>query len=133
MITMAQQPIEMILMRELADHLAIPIFVVDPDGALEFYNEHAERVLGLRFDETGPMPVDAWAAAFSPTDEDGEPLAPDELPLVVTLRERVPCHGTLWILGLDGTRRRLSITAVPLLGRHGVLVGAAALFWETPP
>jgi PAS domain-containing protein len=49
------QPIELILMRELADHLATPIFVVEPNGDLLFYNEPAEKLLGTRFDETGTM------------------------------------------------------------------------------
>ena len=62
---MVQQPIELILMRELADHLATPIFVVDPDGTLELLDEHAEAILGLRFEETGPMPVAESATAFS--------------------------------------------------------------------
>jgi PAS domain-containing protein len=128
---MTQQPIELILMRELADRLATPMFVVDPEGTLEFYNEHAETVLGLRFDETGPMPLEEWASLFTPTDQYGTNLEPDRLPLVITLRDRVPCHGSFWIKGLDGTARELSVTAVPLLARHGVLVGAAALFWES--
>ena len=33
-------------MRELADHLATPIFVVDAAGDLLFYNEPAEKLLG---------------------------------------------------------------------------------------
>jgi PAS domain-containing protein len=127
-----QQPIELILMRELADHLATPIFVVDPEGTLEFYNEHAEAILGLRFEETGPMPVAEWASAFSPTDDAGTAMAPEQLPLVITLRHRVACHGGFWIRGLDGATRRLEVTAVPLLGRDGIFVGAAALFWESP-
>jgi PAS domain-containing protein len=127
-----QQPIELILMRELADHLATPIFVVDPEGTLEFYNEHAEGILGLRFEETGPMPVEEWASAFSPTDDTGTALAPEQLPLVVTLRDRVACHGGFWIRGLDGANRRLQVTALPLIGRDGIFVGAAALFWESP-
>ena len=60
------QPIELILMRELADHLATPIFVVQPDGDLLFYNEPAEQLLGSRFDETGLMPFEEWATAFTP-------------------------------------------------------------------
>lgn len=128
---MAQQPIEVILMRELADHLGTPIFVVDPDGTLEFYNEPAEAILGRRYDETGPMPVEEWASVFVPTDDAGEPLPPDQLPLVVTLRDRVPSHGIFWIEGLDGERHRLAATAMPLTGRNGMFVGAAALFWES--
>jgi PAS domain-containing protein len=127
-----QQPIELILMRELADHLATPIFVVDPDGTLEFYNERAEAILGLRFEETGPMPVAEWASVFSPTDDAGRAMAPEQLPLVMTLRDRVASHGGFWIRGMDGATRRLEVTAVPLLGRDGIFVGAAALFWELP-
>jgi PAS domain-containing protein len=126
----AQQPIELILMRELADHLSTAAFVVDPDGTLEFYNEQAEALLGLRFDETGPMPVEDWTSVFSPVDERGEVLTADQLPLVVSLRDRVPCHGSFWIRGLDGVTRELSVTAMPLLGKRGALLGAAALFWE---
>jgi len=128
---MTQQPIELILMRELADNLATPIFVIDPVGTLEFYNEPAEKILGRRFDETGPMTVEEWATAFAPTDDNGVPLVLEEIPLVLTLRDRTPRHGTLTINGLDGKVRHLSSTAVPLLGRHGNFVGAAALFWES--
>ena len=53
---MSQKPIELILMRQLASTLAMPIFLVDADGTLAFYNEPAERVLGMRFEETGEMP-----------------------------------------------------------------------------
>ena len=111
--------------------IAMSMFVVDAQGNLEFYNEYAEILLGLRFDETGPMPVDEWASLFSPTNDDGAPLPIDELPLVGTLRDHEPRHGSFSIRGLDGMTRRLSVTSIPLLGRQGVLVGAAALFWES--
>ncbi len=52
-----QQEIEMILARQLASYLVMPIFVVDPAGTLVFYNEPAEPILGRRFDETGAMPL----------------------------------------------------------------------------
>ena len=62
-------------MRELASHLATAVFVVDPSGELVFYNEPAELLLGTRFDETGPMPMDDWSSVFEPTDEQGRSLA----------------------------------------------------------
>ena len=34
----------------------MPIFLVDPEGTLVYYNEPAERLLGYRYDETGEMP-----------------------------------------------------------------------------
>ena len=68
------QPIEIILMRELAGHLATPIFVVDTVGDLLFYNDPAERLLGSRFDETGMMPFAEWSTVFNPTDAQGMPI-----------------------------------------------------------
>ena len=58
---MAQKAVELILMRQLASYLAVPIFLVDPDGNLLYYNEPAERLLGRRYDETGEMPVAEWS------------------------------------------------------------------------
>jgi PAS domain-containing protein len=127
---MAHQPIELILMRELADLLATPIFVVDGSGGLVFYNELAETVLGRRFEETGPMPAEEWSTIFGPLDTDGNPMAPADLPLVIALREGHAEHTTFDIRGLDGKVRRLETTAIPLLDNGGQLVGAAALFWE---
>src|SRR5215831_7018723 len=113
---MAQKPIELILIRQLASTLAMPIFLVDADGTLVFYNEPAERVLGRRFEETGEMPPTEWATTWAPTDEDGRPLAPERLPLTIAVAERRPAHGTFWIRGLDNVRRRIEAMAFPLLG-----------------
>jgi hypothetical protein len=50
---MAQHPIEVILMRQLASSLAVPILVVDPAGTLLFYNTPAEGLLGQRYARRG--------------------------------------------------------------------------------
>ena len=50
--------IELILTRQLADCLAIPVFITDTIGNLLFYNEPAEDILGKRFEDTGEMPVE---------------------------------------------------------------------------
>ena len=39
-------PIQIILTRQLAAYLSVPVFLVDPKGNLLFYNEPAEIVLG---------------------------------------------------------------------------------------
>jgi PAS domain-containing protein len=124
------QPIEVILMRELADHLSTPIFVVDAAGDLLFYNEPAEQLLGTRFDETGMLPFGAWSTMFTPTDAAGEPIPPAELPLAIAVHEHRPAQGGMWISGLDGARRELVVTAIPLQGQFGEHLGAAAIFWE---
>jgi PAS domain-containing protein len=127
---MAQQEIEVILARQLADYLALPIFLVDTDGNLLFYNEPAEKVLGHRYADTGSMPAADWATIFQPVDEDGNPLAAESLPLMVALSKCRPAHGDFWIRGLDGIRRHIQVTAFPLIGQSERYLGAVAIFWE---
>ena len=103
---MAQQEIEVILLRQLASYLAMPIFIVDPRGTLVFYNEPAETILGKRFEETGEMSAEEWSTAFQPTDEQGRTLEAETVPLMIALNDHRPTHGSLWIRGLDGVRRR---------------------------
>ena len=127
---MAQKDIEMILMRQLASCLATPIFLVDPKGNLVFYNEHAEPILGRRYDETGPMPVEIWSAMFHPVDEKDRAMAASELPLLVAMKYHRPAHKKFWIRGLDGVRRQIEVTAFPLIGQSMELVGAVSMFAE---
>ena len=127
-----QRPIELILLRQLASYLDMPIFVVDADGRLAYYNEPAEPLLGVRFDEVGPMDMADWLAAFQPGDQSGTILPAEDVPLVVALRERRPVHRDLSIAGLDGVRRRIGATALPLSGQGGNFIGAVAAFWPEP-
>ncbi len=120
--------IELLLTRQLAGYLATPIFVVDREGSLLFYNEPAEALLGRRFDEAGPLPMAEWSTSFTQRADDGSPLRPEDLPLVIAVRERRPTHRTLWITADDGVARHLGVTAFPLEGEGGHL-GAVAIFW----
>ena len=129
---MAQHPIELILMKQLAGYLALPIFVVDAAGTLVFYNEPAEAVLGYRYDETGEMTIQEWGTVFSPTDDKGDRIPFEDLPLAVALRQRYPAQGAFRVRGLDGVVRSIEVLAVPLDGPGDRRSGAAALFWEQP-
>ena len=80
-------PIEIILTRQLAEYLSVPLFLVDSKGDLLFYNEPAESILGQRFEETGAMPAEEWSTIFTPVDEQGQPIPPDDLPLMITLSQ----------------------------------------------
>ena len=125
------QPIERILVRHLGSRLAVPLFLVDSDGTLVFYNEPAERILGRRFDDAGEMSFEEWTSVFAVRDDGGQPLHIDELPLVKALRERRPAHARFDMTGLDGTARTLEVAAFPLEGQGGVRLGAVAIFWES--
>ncbi|MFZ9388035.1 MAG: hypothetical protein ACO25B_09150 [Chitinophagaceae bacterium] len=127
---MPAYPIEIILSRQQADCLSIPVFITDTIGTLVFYNEPAEEILGQRFDETGEMPVEVWGTIFNPVDEYGNPMPPEELPLVKTLKNRRPYHKVFLIQSLRGTIEKISVTSYPILGRAGDFLGAVAIFWE---
>ena len=129
---MSQQPIELILARQFADSMSVAVFIVDPEGNLLFYNEPAEDILGIRFAETGATPVAVWAAIFTPTDIDGNPLPPEGLPLVQTLSTQMPAHGTFYIQNKKETQVLITVTSIPIEGRPNRYLGAMALFWKSP-
>lgn len=126
---MAQPRIEMILIKQLAGYLEMPIFIVDAQGTLVFYNESAELLLGRRYDETGEMSASQWGSAWTPTDEQGTPLAPEELPLSAALRGK-PEFKRMWIQGLDHVRREIEAAAFPLIGLDTERLGAVVIFWQ---
>ena len=128
---MAAYEIEIILNRQLADCLAIPVFITDTAGNLIFYNEPAEIILGTRFEETGEMRVEMWSTIFKPVDEEGKVLAPEKLPLVQTLKDFLPHHKTFWIESLKGKAQKIAVTSYPIIGRTGKFLGAVAIFWES--
>ncbi len=127
---MPQNEIEIILCRHWASYLDTPIFIVNPQGNLIYYNEPAETILGRRFSETGEMPMEEWSSVFKITDEDRKPLLPEELPLSIALSECRPIHMGLWLAGLDNVHRRIQTTCFPLIGQADRFLGAVALFWE---
>jgi PAS domain-containing protein len=128
---MPAQPIELILARQFGDSLSMPFFLVDPEGNLLFYNEAAESIFGLRFTDTGGMREEEWATIFQPTDREGVPIPPEELPLVQTLTSRRPAHGTFYIDTLLGERVSITVTSFPVEGRPDRYLGAVAMFWKS--
>jgi PAS domain S-box-containing protein len=130
---MAQHPIELILFRQLATSLAVPVFLVDDRGDLVYLNEAAEALLGIRLDELDSLPFETWTAAFQPRTAEGVAEPASSLPLVRALTDRRPTHGPLVITGRDGQQHTIEITAFPLEGGRGRLIGAVAMFWEQAP
>jgi len=129
---MSQQEVEVILSRHLAEYLAMPIFIVNPAGDLIYYNDPAEAILGTRYNETGVMPAADWATIFHPVDHAGNPIPPEELPLVIAISQHHPAHKVFWIRGMDGSMREIEVTALPLIGQADRFLGGIAIFWERP-
>jgi PAS domain-containing protein len=127
---MAQRDIGLILVRQLADGLAAPMLLADQRGDLLYFNESAERLLGQRFDDVGELALEERRSIFSFRDADGSPLPDEQAPLVVALREQRPVHRRVTMRGLDGRDHEIEVTAFPLLGGGGHLIGGVAMFWE---
>lgn len=130
---MPQQPIELILTRQWASYLAVPVWVMGENGDLIYYNEPAEAVLGRRFDEAGQMPSEELATIFQTTGEDGSPLPSESLPVNIAFLERRPAYLRHRFRALDGVWRLVDVTAFPIEGQGGRHLGVVAIFWETEP
>lgn len=127
---MAQFAIEIILLRQWAAHMAVPIYICLADGSLAYYNEPAEILLGRSFAEAQQMPFEQLSELFHAETLEGEGIPPGELPLGVALLKRQPSHKKLRITALDQAARVLEISAFPLTAQGGTHLGAVAMFWE---
>jgi PAS domain S-box-containing protein len=127
-----QKSLVLILAREFASQLAMPMFIVDAQGDLVFWNEPAERILGRSFAEAGEMSGDELAETFQVADLSGELLEVEKRQVGIALRERRPTHATNRIRSADGVWRTISVTAFPLLTGGDEFGGAVAMFWEAP-
>lgn len=127
---MGRYPVEIILMRQLASYLAVPILIVDRNLDLLFFNESAEPILGCRFDETGEVRRGEWTRLFRPTDTDGSLIPREQQPLALAVDRKEPSHQRFCLTGLDGVARVIEGLGLPLETREEGLLGAAGIFWE---
>lgn len=125
-----QHPIEMILLRQVASYLAMPVWMMDAEGNLIYYNEPAEQLLGVRFDDVGPVHADEVGEMFRITGLEGEPIPDTDIPIVMALRKRVAYHRDVRFCGTDGVWHDVSVAAMPVEGQGGRFMGVFATFWE---
>lgn len=125
------QPIEIILAQRLASHLAMPVFLVGADGAMLYYNDAAESIIGLRFDETGTVPMEVWSQAVTWLDDEGNRLGPEASPVVDALEHHRPVHRSLIMRGIDGVERPVTGTSLPITSGQGRHLGVLTVFWES--
>jgi len=128
---MAQQSVEMILVRQLASYLFVPVLVMDTTGTVVFYNEPAERILGVRFEETGRIDPEEADRLVELSDDPA--AGSDEVgrPIITALQQRRPVHVRRWLLRRsDRVRLQVELTAFPVIDQEDRLLGAVAMFWE---
>lgn len=110
--------------RELLDSLPAAIYTTDADGWISFYNRAAVELWG-RAPEIGTVRWVGMQRVYRP---DGTPLAPDEYPVAVALREGKPINGMEVVAERpDGTRTPILPFPTPLHDASGRIVGAVNL------
>jgi PAS domain-containing protein len=125
-----EQPLELILARNLVSIISLAAFLVDVEGAIVFYNDAAAEVIGTRFEETGRIAHAEWSAKVGPLDEQGRPVPFDQLPVTIALRDGRPGWGRFLMRGEREFIETVA-AALPLVGpagNHGALV----VFWPLP-
>lgn len=123
----------LILARELASNLATPMFLIDAEGRLVFFNEAAELLIGRPFAELGEIPALEFGAMLELTEPDGAPVRRRDTAAGIAFFQRRPAHRTLMATGYDGVRRLVDTTAYPLFGTAEEMHGVVAVFWERAP
>jgi len=120
----------LILARELASHLATPMFLLDAGGMLVFYNDAAAMLLGKSFAEVGEIPSGEFGDSLNLATPDGQPIRRRDSPAGIAYLERRPAHETMMATSYNGVRRLYEATAYPLIGEAGEMHGVVAVFWE---
>jgi PAS domain S-box-containing protein len=127
---MAQQPVELILMRQLASSLDMPIAMFDPEGKLLFINEGAEHIFGYRLEDVGKVHWSELSADLDYWNDSGVHLPIGDRPVARAFAERRPVHLSLKVRTFDGKMRRIANTALPLVGQSGRFFGVLSILWE---
>lgn len=128
-----QKPLELILARNLLTSIATPAFLVARDGSMLFYNEGAGALLGVPFEEVGRMDPSEWIGSFGPFDDDGNPIAIDDLALTTALREGRPAHSDFTIRSTKGETHQIAASGMPIVGAEHGASGAIIFFWPLDP
>jgi PAS domain S-box-containing protein len=111
--------------RHILEALGVALYATDSQGVITFYNQTAADLWG----RTPLVGVDRWNGALQIYSADGKPMALEECPLAVTIREDRPIRGTEVIVERpDGTRVWVTTYASPLRSATGKLVGAINAF-----
>ena len=126
-----EQPLELILARNLISIISIAALLVDSDGRIVFFNEAAAEIIGAPFEEIGVLEQEQWSARYGPFGTDGKPLTPDELPVTTAVRESRPAYGHFSVRAESGMLE-IETGALPLSGPSGYH-GAIVVFWPMPP
>jgi PAS domain S-box-containing protein len=108
-------------LREILDALPVALYTTDAEGRITYYNEASVDMSGRR----PALGDDKWCVTWKLFHPDGTPLAHDECPMAVALKERRPVRGAEAVAERpDGSLVPFIPYPTPLFGPAGEMVGA---------
>src|SRR5436305_9483325 len=117
----------MIDQNELLEALPVAVYTTDAEGRITSYNKAAADLWGRR-PEIGS---DSWCGSWRLFWPDGRPLALEECPMAMALKEGRPIRGIEAIAERpDGSRVRFLPFPTPLRDTTGKITGAVNLLME---
>lgn len=106
--------------RQFVEALGVAVYTTDADGLITYFNEAATTLWGRR-----PELGDVWCGSWRLFWPDGRPMAHDECPMAIALREDRPVRGHEAIAERpDGSRVQFEPYPTPLHDPDGALIGA---------
>jgi PAS domain S-box-containing protein len=107
--------------REILDALPVALYTTDAEGRISYYNEAAVELSGRR----PRLGEDKWCVTWKLLRPDGTPLAHDECPMAVALKEKRPVRGAEAVAQRpDGRQVPFIPYPTPLVDGGGKMVGA---------
>lgn len=125
---MPSQEIEFILSRQLAEYISTPVALVDHDGKMIYYNESAEHILGVKFNDEGEIESRGWLDRFYEEGNQGKSINVLDLPFIKVLTSRHIIHGEYWMRNLEEINQKVLIVCIPVVGMAQRELGAIVYF-----
>ena len=111
-------------LHQLLDALPAAVYTTDAEGRITFYNDAAAELWGQR----PALGSSEWCGSWKLLRPDGTPMAHDECPMAVALKEQRPVRGLEAIAERpDGTRVPFLACPTPLFDEAGRLTGAVSM------
>ncbi|HVM29586.1 MAG TPA: ATP-binding protein [Candidatus Limnocylindrales bacterium] len=106
--------------RQLLEAVGVAVYTTDNDGRITYFNEAAAQLWGRR-----PAMGEKWCGSWRLFRLDGSPMAHEECPMAVSIRENRSVRGVEAIAERpDGTRVTFQPFPTPLRDEWGALIGA---------
>jgi PAS domain-containing protein len=122
----ARTPESRLELSTAVEAMSIPVYMVDPDGVVTYFNPACVAFAGRR----PRVGVDRWHVAWRLYTPQGDHVPHDHCCTAQALRERRAFHWEALAERPDGSRVRFAAAPTPLFGQRGELLGAVNVIIE---